>query len=174
MRQITKLLLAIFLIFFVPVQASRFILAPIIKIPPDGGNKDLAYQELVCSKDHQAQIEFIITTIATKSKAHLLFLQGDLKRAGEMIKEVHPLKFLETIFCNPMLKELMPRVEEDYFKWCGFLEGLVPSMTNQASQGKLLQYLNDFAKQVNCPPESLASYFHSRDWENLVRYLIKH
>lgn len=176
MYQIMRCLLAILLIFVVPVslEASRAILGPIIKIPPDGGNKDLAYHELICTQNHRNQIEYIITTIASNNKVTLLFLQGDLKRAGAMINEVHPLKFLETIFCNPVLKELMPKVESDYFKWTGFLDGLVPSLTNQANQGKLLQYLNDFAKRVNSPPDALATYFHSKDWENLVRYLITH
>jgi len=175
MLQLMKCVIAIlFLVLSAPTEAARPVLAPIIKIPPPESDKDLPYGELICTQEHQDQIAYIISTIASNSKVSLLFLQGDLKRAGAKINEVHPLKFLESIFANPALKEQMKEIENDRFKWSGFMDGLVPSLTNQANQGKLLQYLPDFAQRVGNAPEELISYFQSKDWDNLVRYLITH
>lgn len=149
-------------------------LASIIKIPPADGNKEVPYKDLVCTETDQQNIAFIIQTMADNGKLSLLFKQSELKRIGAEINHVHPLKFLETIFSNPALKACMKEIHNDYFKWNGFLDGLVPSLTNHANQGKLGQYLKDFSMQTNGIPEEVDSYFKSKDWENLVRYLMNH
>lgn len=149
--------------------------ASIIKIPPaDSGSKEITYNELICTEADKANIAYIIQTLAENGKLSLLFKQGELKRLGAEINHVHPLKFLETIFANPALKACMRDISNDYFKWNGFLDGLVPSLTNQANQNKLAQHLNEFAKKTETNPKELAPYFQSQDWENLVRYLMNH
>ncbi len=150
-------------------------LASIIKVPStDSGSKEIPYNELVCTEADKANIGYIIQTLAGNGKLSLLFKQGDLKRIGAEINHVHPLKFLETIFADATLKAHMREVSNDYFKWNGFLDGLVPSLTNQANQNKLAQHLNEFAKRTNTNPKELTPYFQSQDWENLVRYLMNH
>lgn len=67
----------------------------------------------------------------------------------------------------------MPNIFDDYFKRNGFLEGLGPSLTREAEKGKLDPYLNDFAAELNIPVNQIRTYFQTRDWENLVRYLIQ-
>lgn len=147
-------------------------LASIIKIPPPDSNKEIPYSELVCNEADKQNIGYIIMTMAENGKLSLLFKQSELKRIGAEINHVHPLKFLETIFSNPTLKDCMREIHHDYFKWNGFMDGLVPSLNNQSDQGKLMQYVKEFAKSTNSVPEEIAPYFQSRDWENLVRYLM--
>ncbi len=154
-----------------PLPPQR--LASIIKIPPaDGGNKETPYDQLVCTETDKQNIAYIIQTMAENGKLSLLFKQSELKRVGAEINHVHPLKFLEAIFSNPDLKVCMRDIHHDYFKWNGFMDGLVPSLTNHMNQGKLMQYVNEFAMKTNAVPEEIIPYFQSRDWENLVRYLM--
>lgn len=149
-------------------------IASIIRIPSTGGSKDLSYFELTCTEADKKNIGFIIRTMAENGKISLLFKQGELKRIGEEINHVHPLRFLGTIFSDPHLKQCMREIYTDYFKWNGFMDGLGPSLTNQASQGKLMQYLNDFAKECDVAPESISGYISSKSWEDMVRYLMNH
>lgn len=147
-------------------------LATIIEIPPAvEEKKEIPYNELVCTEVDKLNIAYIIQTMSSNGKLSLLFKKSELKRIGAEINHVHPLKFLETIFANPDLKECMREIHRDYFKWNGFLDGLVPSLNSQSDQGKLTQHLKDFSARVNSTPESLTPYFESRDWENLIRYL---
>jgi len=115
----------------------------------------------------------IITTMSDSSKLSLLFKQTHLKELGDRINDVHPLKFLASIFSVPHLKSCMGLIWHDYFKRTGFLDGLAPSLSREADQGKLQALLPDFASELNLTVENIQTFFDSRDWENLVLYLIQ-
>jgi hypothetical protein len=150
-------------------------LAGIIKPPLGGTTKpigEIPYSALVCTEADKEKIFQIITTIAQHGKITLLFKSSELKRMGAEINHVHPLKFLATVFSNLTLKVYMSEIYGDYFKWNGFMDGLGPSLTNHAQQGKLDFYLNDFAKEVEVAPEALKGFIASLDWESFVCYLM--
>lgn len=159
-----------------PAQAIfRFMAKPkisqIIVIPP-AKTQDDPYEKLPCTDNQRTCIYEIITTLAENGKVSLLFKQNHLKEIGIQINDVHPLKFLSSIFSDPHLKECMINIFDDYFKRNGFMDGLAPSMTNEAEKGKLNQYLEEFAKDVQVPVEDIRPFFDAKDWEGLVRYLI--
>jgi hypothetical protein len=145
--------------------------ASIIKKPPTK-QEDLSYKELPCSEQDKTHIFEIISTMAENGKLSLLFKQNHLRELGSHIDHVHPLKFMSTIFTNAHLKSCMFYIWDDSFKKSGFLSGLGPSMTLEAEKGKLNQYIPDFANELEVSAESLKPYFESRDWENLVYFLI--
>lgn len=158
-------------------------LAQIIRIPP-GGQKDPSYSKLICTEEDKALISELISTLSESSKFSLLMKQSHLRQLGAQINHVHPFKFLGAIFSNPRLKIGMRNVFDDYFKRSGFMEGLGPSLTREASKNKLIQYLDEFAAEVNVDKNQLRSLFGNKnwsgsdwvteDWEKLVRFLIDH
>lgn len=157
-------------------------IAQIVRIPP-GGQKDPAYKNLICTEEDKALIFELITTLSDNSKFTLLMKQSHLRQLGAQINHVHPFKFLGAIFSHPRLKTGMRNVFDDYFKRNGFMDGLGPSLSREASKGKLFQYLDDFAAEVNVSSTALKELFGSRnwagpdwdtdDWEMLVRFLIE-
>jgi len=146
-------------------------MASIIKKPP-AKPTETPYKDLVCTQQDKDYIYKIISTMAESSLWSLLYNQSSLKSLGAQINHVHPLKFLSAIFTNPYLKSCMASIWNDHFKRNGFLDGLSPSLTREAEKGKLNQYLNEFAVEVNTPVEDLRPYFEAGDWKNLVLYLI--
>lgn len=144
----------------------------VVKIPP-AKTQDEAYSELTLTEQDRTIIYEIIKTIADNGKLTLLFKQNHLKQLGTQINHVHPLKFLSAIFTHPELKICMIDVYDDYFKKTGFLDGLAPSLTREAEKGKLTQYLDDFAADLQVSLDGIKPYFQSGDWEELVRYLIQ-
>lgn len=149
-------------------------LASIIKFPPpDGPKGDLTYAQLVCSDQDKAFIYEIITTMSENGKLTLLFQQGHLKQLGAQINHVHPMKFVTTILNNPRLRSCLNDIAEDYFKWNGFMDGLGPSFNREADRGKLDHYINDFAAEMGVTPDAIRKYFQNRDWEGLVKFLMK-
>ncbi len=145
-------------------------LLSIIKFPPP--EKGESYKDLVCTDDDKANISEIITTMAENNKLSLLLKQSYLRNLGAQINHVHPLKFLGAVFSNPMLKECMIEIFDDYFKRNGFMDGLGPSLTREAEKGKLDPLIKDFAVEVHVSPESIRPYFQKKDWEGLVRFLM--
>lgn len=156
-------------------------LAGIIKIPT-GNQGEVSYKNLICTDDDKAIIFEVISTLADNGKFDLLAKQRHLRRLEVQINHVHPFKFLGTIFSNPKLKARMIPVFDDFFKRAGFMDGLGPSLTREASKGKLLQYLDDFAMEVNVNSADIRTLYQNkdwnssdwemRDWEKLVRFLI--
>ncbi len=159
------------------VLALLVLLAPfascsIVKKPPPKP-VELSYNDLVCTEQDRANIYEIVSTVGEKGKIALLFNQAYLREKGAQINHVHPLKFLGVIFSNPHLKMCMAYIWDDYFKRNNFLTDLSAALSREADRGKLHPYLNDFAKEVNVPPESIKGYFDSRDWANFLLFLIQ-
>ena len=159
-----------------PAQAivqiiSKPLLSSIIKIPAK--SKHLPYEEIPCSDHDKACIREIITTLGENGKFSLLFKQGRLRALGVEIEDLHPLKFLTSIFCYPDLRLYMVEVFDDYFKRMGFMDGLEPNMNREAAKGKLNQYIEKFAEEINIAPAKIRPYFDNHDWEEMVRVLIR-
>jgi hypothetical protein len=159
------ILLTIFISLVLPASAS------IIKKPPVKST-ELSYDDLVCTEEHKIYIREIITTMAENGKLALLFKQTHLKEIGAKINDVHPLKFLSTVFSDPDLKTCMFPIWSDYFKRTNLIDGLGASLTREAEKGKLHQHLERFAEDVGVPAADLQPYFDQRDWENMVFHLM--
>lgn len=164
--RLSALFLAALLLFAAPAMAS------IIKKPP-AKIAELTYKDIPCTEEHKACIYEIIATVAETNKLSLYFKQAHLKGLGNQISDVHPLKFLATIFSDSYLKSCMNLIWGDYFKRTEFLGGLSPNMTLEMQKGKLLMHIPDFAKDVGVEAEHLRPYFDAQDWENLVLFLIQ-
>lgn len=159
-----RLLLSMILCF-------SFVDASIIKKPPVK-IVDIAYKDLVCTEEDQANITEIISTVGGKPKLKLAFYISYLRELEAKITHVHPLKFLATIFKNPDLKAKMHSIWYDSYKRDEFFKGLSPRLTLEAEKGKLDMHLNDFALDLDVPAASLKPYFETRDWEGMVFSLI--
>lgn len=166
-QRLRFLLLAIFLTCMAtPLSAS------IIKKPP-AKTGEQTYKDLACTDEQKACVYEIISTMAENGKLSLLFKQNHLKGLGDRISDLHPMKFLETIFTDPYLKTCMMTIWGDSFKRNGFLEGLGPSLTRETEKGKLMAHLPEFGTAIGISSEYLKPYFDAMDWENLVLFLIQ-
>jgi hypothetical protein len=154
------------------VSKPRALFSSIIKITPPRP-KDETYEQLPCTDFEKECVREIITTLGTEGKLTLLFMQGHLWELGAKIEQVHPLKFLASIFAYPDLKLYMVEIFDDYFKRTGFMDGLSPNLDIEAKKGRLDQYINGFALEINVDPAIIRPYFESREWEELVYALIK-
>ncbi len=142
-----------------------------IKVKPKP-KTEKAYKDLPCSEEDAMTIHHIIRTISEKGKWWLMKHRSEMNALGDSINHVHPLKFLETIFSDELLKERMKDVFDDYFKKNGFMEGVNRGLTARSNVGELDAYIQDFANSVNAKKEDIQPYFDSQDWEGLVRHLI--
>jgi hypothetical protein len=165
LRKWSVLLMLIFGLCATSVSCS------IIKRPP-AKSVDVAYKDLPCTEQDRNNIYEIISNMAEKGKLNLLFQQSHLRELGAQINHVHPLTLLSVIFTNAYLKSCMFYIWGDYFKRNNFIDGLAPALTREAEKGKLSIYLEDFAKDLGIPAETLKTYFDSRDWENMVFFLV--
>lgn len=166
LRRSPLLLLVITALMAAPASCS------IIKRPPPKP-VEAGYYDLICTDEDRANIHEIVSTVAEKSKVSLLFNQTYLREKGAAVTHVHPLRFMGVIFSDPYLKTCMFYICNDYWKRSSFVGDLSSALSREADKNNLHIYLNDFAKEVGVPYESLKGFIDNRDWDNLVLFLIQ-
>jgi hypothetical protein len=158
--------------YTIPYQSSALcsLLGSMISFPPEPESEN--YKDLVCTDKDKAIIYEILTTMDELGKFALLMKKNYMQTLGAQINHVHGLKFLSTIITNDRLRSCLKEVFQDYFKRNGFMDGIGPSLTQEAAKGLLDQYIDDFAAEVAVSSEQIKPYFQARDWEGLVRFFI--
>lgn len=151
----------------------------IIRVPPkeETTSAQVAYQHLPCIEHHKDVIGYIITSMGTQSYFWLFRHSNELKAKGKEINDVHPLKFLETVFSpegrSKGLRQHMEAVMDSRFTRSNFIDGLGSSLTKKSMDGHLHVYLQDFASALQVAPHEIHGYFQNHDWEGMVRHLMK-
>ncbi|MBF8262350.1 MAG: hypothetical protein HW387_15 [Parachlamydiales bacterium] len=158
------------------VRTSPDVIAIVIKVPPP--NKPPAgavtFNDLECTVDDIQKISEIISKMGEKSKLYLLAHESYLRKIGDEVRHVHPLKFLSVALSNPYLKSCMVKFRDDYFKWHNFIIDLQDALNAHSSQGNVSKYLNDFAKTVGVAPEAIQKHVDKREWVEMIDYILTH
>ena len=148
-------------------------LAGIIKIPPKE-EKKITFNELPRTQEDEKKIEDLITSMGIYGKVDLLFNhEKRLKKIGNELRYLHPFKFLGYIFSNHNLKTHMATIFDDYFKRTNFVKDFAQTMDIYDLKNKLTMYLEDFSREVNINPNAILPFIDEKDWEGLIRFLIK-
>ena len=146
---------------------------------PITSNIFLSYQQLTVSKDQILVISKMIQTIGDTYLVSLYFKQAELIEMGEKIENVHPLKFLETILNNPVIKKSMLDIKSSNLKWNGFLKGdkdspgFIDKCQQEDNLGNFAPYIKDFCRAVNVDSQNVLSLFEAREWEKLISFLVQ-
>lgn len=125
------------------------------------------------SDEQKSDIAYIVTTLAYTSLVKLKSQESSLKKAGDRIDAVHPLRFLETIFTNEELKVAMRNLEGRSWVWKDFLEGLTDSLKEEYKNNNILQFVDEFAANIKLDSSNFISNINNQKWKELVEQLIK-
>ncbi len=100
----------------------------------------------------------------------LISKSTEMKRIGQEIRHVHPLKFLEYIFKHAALPAKMDAVQKNSLTWNPFVKGLSEKLQKEAQN--LPGCILGFARSVNVNTEDIKPFFARRNWAGLVQFLI--
>lgn len=134
---------------------------------PRDFNADVAPQE-------KEDIRYIVTTLANKPTAKLLFYKTSLDAAGDRVNHVHPLRFLETIFNDEEMKVGMHNIVKKSWVWKEFMKGLGESLSEEKGRDNLTtEQIEFFANAVELKPSLITGSLNANRWEEFVVLLIK-
>ncbi len=142
-------------------------------------NASLSYQQLIVSDGHIKVISDMIKTMGDTYLPVLIFKKAALREMSEEIKNVHPLKFLETILNNPEIKKSMLDVKSNSYKLDGFLNGedgssgFIETCKQSDALGNFAPYIVDFCHAVNVDSKEVVLYAQRREWEQLISFLVQ-
>lgn len=126
------------------------------------------------SDDEKELIAFIVTTLGNKPLTKIYREKDALKKAGDKIDHIHPLRFLEVVFTDEELKASIANIRESRWVWGEFKKGLFNSLKDETKNRNVTsEYIADFANTVNIDPQLIVPYFLQLDWDGLIFALIK-
>jgi hypothetical protein len=133
---------------------------------------DLFYQ-LPLENWEKKHIYTIVSTMAEKNVMSLLLEKKRLEKKGKDVNHVHPMRFIGHVFADPYLKRCMATIKKSSFKWNGFIDGYAKRMKEEAHKNNLLPHVPGFCEAVKADPAQVTHLIQHRDWEGLIRYLVK-
>ncbi len=130
------------------------------------------YDEPV-AKQEKKDITYIVTTLGNESLISIGTAKSSLKKAGDRIDHLHPLRFLMTVFTDERLKAGIHAIRDrGGWIWSGFIDGLVGSLNEEGGRKNLLQFVPDFASKVKIDPELILPALQQGKWSDFVNILI--
>ncbi|MBS4168435.1 hypothetical protein [Parachlamydia sp. AcF125] len=125
------------------------------------------------TQQEREDICYIVKTLAAHNVLEIWGHKSALKKAGDRIDHVHPLRFLECIFSDNELKTSAASLKGKTMVWDDFLKGIKKSLSQEFRNKNLSEpFIQDFAKQVNVDPNLLIPLIQSQEWEKFVNVLI--
>jgi len=127
------------------------------------------------SQNDMEDLTFILGTMAKSSLISIATQRSALKRAGERIDHLHPLRFLEMIFSSEELKAYVSAVRNKSFVWKEFLRGLGGSFEDESKNKNLTsEQLKDFSKRTSIDLTPLMPLIKEKKWKEFVNLLVDH
>ena len=117
-------------------------------------------------------IYFIIHTLAKSNMIKLGLKKKELRKRGDKIQPVHPLRFISYVMGEGGLRSDMRKVKKSSYKWNNFMEGLSERLKRDAHQDNLNRYVPGFAHSLGVNANEIQSLIDRRDWHGLVNYFL--
>lgn len=126
------------------------------------------------SKSEKDDIAFIVNTLAYDSLISISSQKSSLKKAGDRIDRIHPLRFLEVVFSSERLKAGIAAIRGQ-FSWVkdGFFDGIFGSLKEEAGRDNLFRFVSDFAKNVKIDVKRINPTLKRGDWKGFINTLIE-
>jgi len=131
------------------------------------------YDTLLITPSEKQKIGQLLSTMANNSVFKLLFEKKRLERLGHDVNNVHPIRFIGTVFSDPRLVYCMRRIKSSGFKWDGFIDGFSQRFRKEIREGNIDVYLPSFAEALNVSLQDVQAYVNYKDFEGLVIYLME-
>lgn len=131
------------------------------------------FYQLRLNEEDRHNIRKLIKNMADWSIWELLKKAGEMKKLGDKIAPVHPIRFIGFILSTPDLKKRLKTMrEESSFKWGKFIDGFGERMSKEFRHNNLYPYVPGFCQLLGRNPASVNHFIEKQDWDGLVGFLL--
>ncbi len=134
-------------------------------------NTDHFYSLPISGADKN-NITWIINTIAKSNLVKLGLNGNDVRKRGDKIEHVHPLRFLSYVMGEGGLRGDMKKITKSSFKWNNFMDSFSKRLTREMNNNNLLPYVSGFAHSLNVDENTVRSIIERQDWYGLLNYFL--
>ncbi len=127
------------------------------------------------TKKEKDDISYIVTTLGRSSLKKIWDAESSLKKAGDRVDRVHPLRFIATIFSQEETKVGLLQIKERGGVVAKkFFGGLYDGLTVESNLNNLkTEYIEDFARSLKINPAALLKSIEAKDWKELINILVE-
>lgn len=126
------------------------------------------------SASEKDDLRYIVTTLATASWPSLLAKKSSLKKAGDRIDHLHPLRFLRTVFNDEELNGCLHVIRDRSKVWKEFYSGLSDTLEKEASANNITDTMvADFAKSVKVNVKLISKPIKDHNWDGFIEILME-
>lgn len=117
-------------------------------------------------------LSYIVKTLATSSWARLLKDKSSIKKAGDRVDHIHPLRSLLTIFSSTELRGAIFTVRDRSKIWKEFYSGLSDRLNQEAAIGNVtMEQIQDFSARLGISPDLIAPALQGQRWDDFASIL---
>ncbi|MBA2369377.1 MAG: hypothetical protein H0V82_10205 [Candidatus Protochlamydia sp.] len=126
------------------------------------------------TKQEKKDIHYIVTALAHDNLVSLGASKSSLNKAGERIEQLHPFKFLSTIFTDEELKAGIHAIRGRIaWVWDEFVGGFIRGFKEETAKKNMKnEYIKDFSSTVGIDPALIMPSIQRGEWEGLINILI--
>ncbi|MCE2982397.1 MAG: hypothetical protein LW832_02410 [Parachlamydia sp.] len=126
------------------------------------------------TKQEKKDIHDIVTSLASDSLISLGANKSSLKKKGERIEHLHPLKFLEAILTDEKLKAGMHAIRDrGAWIWDEFVGGFIRGFKEETEkQNMKVEYILDFSSKVGINSALIMPSLQAGKWKEMINVLI--
>lgn len=148
--------------------------SPSIRNPQFTSTTPRDYSASVTKKEKE-DITFIVTTLGRSSLKKIWDAESSLKKAGDRVDRVHPLKFLSTILNHEETKVGLLQIKERGGVVAKkFFNGLYDGLSVESNLNNLKpEYIEDFARSLKINSASIVGPITSKNWKELINVLVE-
>lgn len=118
-------------------------------------------------------ISYIVNTLGMSSLSKITKAKSSLKKAGNRIDNVHPLRFLLCVFTDEQMKASVHAMEGRSWVWTEFLSGLKKSLEEESQKDNMkMEFITDFASRLGITVDLIYPSISQHQWNQLVSILI--
>lgn len=121
----------------------------------------------------KSDVKYIVTTLGNSSPLKIASSRSSLKKAGDRIDNLHPLRFVGCIFSDEEMKAAIHNMQGRSWVWGEFLSNINDSFSTEANNNNLNQFVQDFTNNLNIGFTEVNNLIANRQWTDLIDYLIK-
>lgn len=142
------------------------------------GAKPAAHQardySVAVTASEKANIGYIVTTLGHSVLAKIATSRSSLKKAGDKINHIHPLRFLMCVFTEEEFKAGFHGIYSRGGRiWNQFFDGLKNSLNEEASRDNMrLEFIQDFAGAVGVDVNQILSSIANQQWNDFIQVLL--
>jgi hypothetical protein len=124
--------------------------------------------------ENQKDIGYIVNTLGMASLGKIGKAKSSLKKAGDRIDHIHPLRFLMRIFTDEEMKVSIHAMQSRGWVWDEFYGGLKKSLEEESFRGNMrVEMIADFSIQVGLPFDMIYPVTAERHWKQLIDLLVQ-